>query len=424
MSQTSVEPMQTGRDLRSVLSVWLPGFVVVIAAGLCLFGLTWWMSRDAAGGARLGVVVGLASADSLLWVMLLSGRLDRADRYRSLVWLLLGLSVPVTVLLYVYAAPAAGFAIALAGVCYLAIHAGQALYLAAAENMVADLAPSNWPSTRTAMLGQLPQQAGAMVAPTIAGLLVAAGALRGIASLALGALALSLVAIAALRRRFEPLRVLAARAKAATGSAGLIHDVRGAASLIRQRRELVYVVGLGILGNLVMFPFYAVLPAVIAEYDLSQRGQALLYGRAATAYALGLLVSSLLLLRWRPGGDARHLLALATLAFLGVCGFVVLAVLIRTGPTLIGALAVGGALFAVLMSAAGSIWLDRTPAAIRVRVFALRRLVTFSSIPVGTMLMGFGGAALGYHRFILGLVVVVSGLTMLWWLLFRHDLAV
>lgn len=202
----------------------------------------------------------------------------------------------------------------------------------------------------------------------------------------------------------------------------MTHDLAGALRLIRARRELVYVIVLGILGNLVMFPFYAVLSAFIAEYDLTQRAQALLFGRAATGYALGLLTGSLLLLRWWRTGGTRRTLLLATAAFVGVCVLVCSITLVHSGALLAGGLALCGLLFAVPMSAAGSIWLDRTPAEIRVRVFAVRRLATFSSIPLGTMLMGFGGAAVGYHPFILGLSAVVGVLTVAWWVIFRRRL--
>jgi hypothetical protein len=82
-----------------------------------------------------------------------------------------------------------------------------------------------------------------------------------------------------------------------------------------------------------------------------------------------------------------------------------------------------GLLFAVLMSVAGALWLDRTPAVIRVRVFALRRLVTFSTIPVGTMLMGFGGAAIGYHLFVRYLVLAVLAATVAWFLILGRSAA-
>ena len=50
-------------------------------------------------------------------------------------------------------------------------------------------------------------------------------------------------------------------------------------------------------------------------------------------------------------------------------------------------MAVNGALFVVLVAVGGAVWLNRTPAQVRVRVFSLRRLTVFSSIPLGTMLV-------------------------------------
>jgi MFS family permease len=415
-------------SLSDVMAVWLPSFVVVLAAGLCLFGLSWWISRGPQGGAHLGIIVGFASVDSLIWVMLLGRALDRNDRYVMALRLLFAIAVPITALVAIYSLRPIGLLVLAGGICYFGIHACQALYLATTENMVADLAPGHWPSTRTAMLGQLPQQVGAMVAPSIGGFLLIIGALRDIAFAALVVLAGTLVAVVSLRRRFGLLADRAAAARSATGpSTGILRttmrDAAGAFRLIARHRELVYIIVLGALGNLVMFPFYAILPAFIREYDLSQHSQALLYGQAASGYALGLLVSTLLLMRWRHRAGVLRSLVLATLAFAGVCVLVVLVTYIQAWIVLVAAMVGCGLLFAVLMSVAGALWLDRTPAAIRVRVFALRRLVTFSTIPVGTMLMGFGGAAMGYHIFIRYLVLAVLAATVAWFLILGRSAA-
>ena len=75
----------------------------------------------------------------------------------------------------------------------------------------------------------------------------------------------------------------------------------------------------------------------------------------------------------------------------------------------------------VLIATAGSIWLDVTPAEVRVRVFSVRRLVAFSGIPLGMIASGLGGAALGYFFFLrILLSAVVLSLLVTWLMRWRR----
>jgi hypothetical protein len=77
-----------------------------------------------------------------------------------------------------------------------------------------------------------------------------------------------------------------------------------------------------------------------------------------------------------------------------------------------------GALFMTLVAVGGGAWLGTVPGEVRVRVLALKRLVAFGSIPLGTSAMGLGGAAFGFVptlRALLGLVLVI--LAVAWYML-------
>jgi MFS family permease len=199
----------------------------------------------------------------------------------------------------------------------------------------------------------------------------------------------------------------------------VVRDAAGSVQLIRRHRELRFLLGLGILTNAVVYPFYAILPAFLVESGLPSRGQAVLYGQAATAYGVGMLVGTLLLLAYRMRAGSRRALAMASIAFAAICSTLMAVTVVPWPEFVVAAMALNGALFAVLIAVGGAVWLRRTPAAIRVRVFSLRRLTVFSSIPLGTMLMGFGGAAFGYHLFVRGMVLaVLIGLAWLW---LRHG---
>ncbi|MET9954800.1 hypothetical protein ABZ135_25090 [Streptomyces sp. NPDC006339] len=414
---------------RAFMVAWLPSLLVVIATGGCLFSLSWWINGAPGGGASLGLVIGGSSVVSLTVTTVLSGVLDRADRLRALTVLLLVLALPVAALVVLFGGTGHGTAALIAAaVCYTAISTTETLYLAATETVTADLAPASWPETRTALLTQIHSQVDRVVAPAAAGAVIAAGALR---SVPVTALAVLLAMLLVLRWGRRPLDAVTARLRAeadpAAPAAGnplrtWLRDAASAVALIRAHRDLVFLVRLGVLGNLIVFPFYAVLPAFLTAYVSSPRENATVYGQAAAAYGLGMLVGTVVLLRAGRRLSGRRALAVASGALAAICG-VVLAVSLTTSPgAVVAGLTLTGLLFSVLVAVGGAVWLRRTPAEIRVRVFSLRRLTVFSSIPVGTALLGVGGAAFGYREFVRGVVLVVL-VALAWsWLAARRHL--
>lgn len=413
-----------GRGVWAFTAVWLPSLVVIVGTGACLFTVSWWVTLSPRGGADLGVVIGVSSVVSLLTLTVVAGALDRADRTRIVVRLLLALSLPVVGLIGVLGRSPDGIAILLAGLCYMLISTGEALYLATSETVAVDLAPTTWPSARVALLTQIHSQVERVIAPMLAGPLLAAGAARVIPMAAVVLILAMLVVVLVARRHLD---LVTARTRAdghAEAPTGVLRrmvtDARSAVRLVRGHNDLVFLVQLGILGNLIVFPFYAVLPAYLTEIVTGRGELAIWYGRAATAYGIGMLAGTFVLVQVRRNlsGDAALRGATASLAV--ICLILVAGSFTASPHVVVGMMVANGALFAVMVAVGGSVWLDRTPSDIRVRVFALRRLTVFSSIPIGSMLMGFGGAALGHRAFVIGLAALVLAALTGSWLRFRH----
>jgi MFS family permease len=409
------------------LEVWLPSFLVFFANGVALFSLNWWLAHSPGGGGTLGVVAGIANGVAIVAVVLVSGAIDRAERTSFVLRVKAALALALALLVVVYLVGASPTTIVIAGLCYVLIEVGYALYMAAIETTVADLAPTTWPAERTASLIQMQPQAERVVAPLAASALLATGFLAalpivGLVWLALtGALALRYAAafrLAVARRLPEP----EPAASAPSGSrrvATIVADARFSARWIRNRPLLLYLMLVGIMVNLVVFPFYVLLPAYLGEYGLSRGSQALLYGQAATAYGVGMVVSTVLLARFarrsRLPAEYALLCALLLCAILG-------AVSVSPRPWLVvPGMAALGLVFVILVAVAGGPWLDQTPSEIRARVFSVRRLVVFSSIPLGTSLGGLGGAAFGYFAFLRYLLVGVAASVVVGWLVFRWS---
>jgi hypothetical protein len=417
---------EESRGTRAFTVVWLPSLVVIIGTGACLFTVSWWVALSPRGGADLGIVIGVSSMVSLITLTSVAGLLDRSDRTRTVVRLLLALALPVAALAVVLGMRPDGLAIILAGACYLLISTGESLYLATSESAAVDLAPTRWPSPRVALLTQIHSQVERIIAPTIAGPLLAAGAVQAVPAAAVVLILAMLAAIVITRRHLDGVTRRTGTGNAAPPGGVLrsaLGDARQAIRLIRNASDLVFLVQLGILGNLIVFPFYAVLPAYLTEYVTGSADLALWYGRAATAYGLGMLAGTAVLIQIRRNlaGDAALLGAVTSLA--AICVVLIGGSLTTNPYVVVGMVAVNGTLFAVMVAVGGAVWLNRTPAEIRVRVFALRRLTVFSSIPLGTMLMGFGGTAVGHRAFVIGLAVVVLILLSTAWLRYRRRAA-
>ncbi|MGC4814791.1 hypothetical protein ACLQ29_30035 [Micromonospora sp. DT228] len=412
-----------GRSTAHFLAVWLPSLGAVVASGVAIFALSWWVTRSPSGGAHLGLIVGISSVLSLSTMMVVSGVLDRSDRRRAVILQLALMAAPMVALLGIFRNDQNVWAVLAAGVCYAAVLTLQTIYLGTMESVGADLAPETWPGPRVALLTQLHPQLSRVVAPIVAGGLVAAGALQGVSVVALALVLVALLAAILLARPFD---VVTARHLSGTapkdGSTtpaaprtGFLRrtfgEARESLTIIRGHRELVFLVWFGMLANLVVAPFYSVLPAFIKEYGLTEQAQAVLYRNAASAYGIGLLVGSLALMRY-----GRRKLGAAASAFAVICALLLTVTIAGQDWIIVPAMTLSGMLFAVLVAVGGAAWLAHTPAAVRMRVFSLRRLVVFSSIPLGNVLMGVGGFLIGYRVFIrLLLIVVLVALAALWW---------
>ncbi|WFE59509.1 hypothetical protein [Micromonospora sp. WMMD712] len=418
-----LEEPEAGRGTLPFLAVWVPSLGAVVASGVAMFALSWWITRSPSGGAHLGLIVGLSSVLSLTTMMVVSGILDHADRRRAVLLQLALMAAPLIALLAIFGTGQNAWTVLAAGGCYAAVLTVQTVYIGTMESIGADLAPADWPGPRVALLTQLHTQISRVAAPMVAGGLVAAGALRGVSAVSL-ALVLAALVMALLFAR--PFDVVTARHRSAAGPGlagdaptaprvGLLRrtlrDAKASLVIIRSHRELVFLVWFGILANLVVAPFYAVLPAFIKEYGLPEQAQAVLFRDAASAYGIGLLLGSLALMRYR-----QRRLGAAALAFAAICGLLLTVTIAGQDWVIVPAMVLSGALFSVLVAVGGAAWLAHTPAPVRMRVFSLRRLVVFSSIPLGNVLMGVGGFVVGYRLFIrLLLILVLVTLAVIWW---------
>lgn len=289
-----------GRDPRLLcfLLVWVSGFLPFASVFLATFGLNWWISRAPGGGAMLGVTVGVANSVALLAAVLVAGAVDQADRASLLLKTCAAAMVGSLLLLPGFALGAEGLsAVAAAVLAYLFAEGVESLHRAGAETTLADLAPGGWASSRTASYVGMQPQGARLLAPAVGGVLLAAGALW-LLPLLVGSFAL-LATFPLLSPSLRGLLAENAPTKASVGAGGprsmlrgSLRDARMAAGWIREKPVLLFLLAVGFACNLVVYPFYSLLPAFLLEAEMGD--DTALYGRAATAYGAGMLLCTLL----------------------------------------------------------------------------------------------------------------------------------
>lgn len=377
------------------LRSWVPSVIASVGTGALLFLSSWWLATHA-NGLVLGWVLGGTGVVALVTNALASGWVDRTPRRRSL-----------SILLVVLLAAAAGYVVALAGgvspaalvgvvLLHLAVAVAEIVYLAAIETTTVDVAPGHWPRRRLSLLGQVHGQLERIVSPVFAGGLIGLGHARSVAPAALLLLALALGATLltssalGLRRRTGT-----ARPARATGPQ---MSTRRVWRYVTARPDLRYLLAFGAWSNLAVSPVLAMLPAWYGDLLGPGPATAVWSSRALAAYAVGMILGSVLIGARSVEPDGHRALLQATLAHLSICaGLAVAAALASTWAIVVALFCVGG-LFSVLVAAGGQVWLHAAPAEARARILSLKRLVAFSTIPLGTALMGAVGNRFGYQQ--------------------------
>lgn len=420
---TAQVALKRQQSSRGFLAVWIPSVVMIMGSGACLFTVSWWLSTTPSGGAALGTVIGLSSVVSLSSNVVFAGSVDRGDRRGLAVAIVALIIVPALILAGMFDLGSKGFvAIAVVGVCYTWISSAETVYLGLCETTAADLAPPSWPRTRIALLTHVHSQIDRIVAPVFAGLLIGHGWAPAVPVVAVLMLAMVLASVIVARRRYDAVTALQSLNDGAeSGVFGrLFIDGRAAVGLVRRSPALSYMVVFGMLGNLAVFPFYAILPAFLLDYVSAGTDSAVWFSWSAAAYGLGMLAGSAALLTVGNELEEHRGIAIATVALVLICGVVIGVTYAPSLEFVVVGLGAVGVLFSVLTAVGGAIWLKYTPPEVRARVFSLRRLTVFSSIPLGTFVIGLGGAALGYAEFTRGMVAFVLGCLALAWITYKR----
>jgi MFS family permease len=394
--------------------IWAPSFISFISIGIVVFSLNLWIAKTPEGGSLLGITVGVASLVSALVTLLISGVIDRTNKYMLLIKILLGLVVCFVFLWIIYLFEISILPIiAIVVMIYVVIECYLSLYFATLETVLVDESPKQWVSSKTATLINLQPQVERLVGPLIGGL-ISTIMYQHIPVLSIIGITIVVIGLRYTERLSHPTELDTKRDHDSIQVISHLRifskDIKMALQWIRKKPILIYMLVIGICGNFIVFPFYSLLPAFLMTRNIDHHQLASLYGQMASAYGLGMLFTSTLIIRYvkrvnHPEKVALILMFLIILVMLGISW-------IHSFKILLLLMVLLGAFFIILVSVGNGTWLEATPSDIRVRIFSLRRLVAFSSIPIGSSMMGFLGSAIGYDLYLrLLLMFIVCILT-------------
>ena len=354
-----------GRGWRRFTAIWAPQTLALTGRGLTTFALGVWIYQRTQSATLFALLQVIAILPSILAAPLIGWAVDRLGARRALL-IADGTAIAVVIALEAVflrgaASPALVFVILMLGgvLTCLAWPAYTALVtLLAPEPQLA----------RAAALMQLGYAGQQVVAPAVAGVLFGVIGVGGILAVDMS---LSLVALGSL--------LLLPVQTPSIGQARWWQDIREAWRVIGDR-------GLFHLARYILLTYLAggFVIALSTPLVLSIAGPAAL-GFVLTAMGAGMLAGALIASGLaRPEGGIRRILRYDALLVAAM-----LAAGVATTPARV---AVIGFVFlfglAGMMAEEQAVWQLRVPAAVQGRVFALRRAITWGSLPVSYAIAG------------------------------------
>jgi MFS family permease len=354
------------------LAVWIGQLISLLGSALTGFALGVKVFEETRSASKF-VLISLSTTLPLILVSPIAGALaDRWDRRRAMIVGDTGAGLGILALALLLAAGRLALWHVYLATAALAIFG--ALHWAAYSAAVVQLVPKKHLGRASGMM-QLAESTAPVAAPVIAGLLVVTIGVRGVLAVDLGSYAFALLILLAVR--FPPTPRAAATGATATRPS-LLRDAMAGFAYLRARPGLLALLALFAGLNLCLgMSVVLVTPLVLSFAPPSTLGTVLSAGGA------GGLLGGLVMSAW--GGPRRRVQ--------GVLGF---ALLVGLAVVLTGARAsavtVGIGLFLVtffqplLNGSSQVIWQSKVAPEVQGRVFAVRRMIAWSTAPLAFLL--------------------------------------
>jgi DHA3 family macrolide efflux protein-like MFS transporter len=395
--KTKVQTQSTQKaSMRPFFAIWIGQVFSLLGSELVQFALIWWLTTTTGSATTLALAAMMAVLPRVLVSPMAGALVDRWNR-RKVMMSADGLSALAVVVLAVL----------------FASDAVQVWHVYAVMFVRSACAAFHWPAmqasttlmvaeehlARVAGLNQALQGLGAIIAPPLGALLLAALPMQGILAIDVVTAMLAIAPLFFVRVP-QPER---ATATEQASRLSMVADLREALRYLRGLPGMLMVIAIAMLVNLLIFPGLSLQPLLVTKHF---GGDLLHLATLQSAFGIGMVTGGVTLSVW-GGFKRRALTGLLALALNGF-GFTVVGLAPANAfPLAVGAMffawfmnpIANGALFAVLQSL--------VPAEMQGRVFTLLQSAAGAMVPLGLVIAGPLSDILGVRFWFL-----VAGVTM------------
>ena len=368
MPERSSEP----RGLTTFLVVWGGQVVSLLGSNLTGFALSVWVYRQTGSATRFALIALATTLPGILLSPLAGVLVDRWDRRRAMILADAGSGCATLVLaLLIWTERLELWHIYL----LLSVSSTFGAFQWPAFSAATTLLVPKRHLGRASGLTQMGTAAGELLTPVLAGVLVVTVGLRGVVLIDVITFACAVVSLLAVRiPRPEP----SAAGAAARGT--LAREARAGWSYLHRRPGLLALLLLFAATHLSL----GMMQVLVAPMVLSFAPADVL-GRVLSVAGLGMLAGSILMSVW--GGPRRRIPAI--LVLLALQGTALIAGGLRPSALLVAA---AGFVFLfalpLITGASQAVWQSKVEPDLQGRVFALRRMIAWSTLPLAYLLAG------------------------------------
>jgi DHA3 family macrolide efflux protein-like MFS transporter len=360
------------RGMTRFLVVWAGQVVSMLGSNLTGFALGVWVYQQTGSATRFAFIALVTTLPAVLLSPLAGALIDRVNRRSAMILSDSGAGAATLILaLLLWRGDLRLWEIYL----LLGVNATFAALQWPAFSAATTLLVPKRHLGRASGMVQMGEGAATILAPLLAGALVVAFGIQSVVLIDFGTFVFALITLLAVRIPSPPVS-----AEGVKGRGALWREALSGWSFIRQRP--------GLLALLLLFATLGVslgmVQVLLAPLVLSFASAAV-YGRVASAAGLGMLAGSLLVSVW--GGPRRRISGI--LGFLLVKGGILILAGLRPSALLIGTAAF---LFLfidpILYACSQALWQSKVPPDLQGRVFAMRKMVGWSTLPLAFLCAG------------------------------------
>lgn len=360
------------RGMRTFLVIWFGQLVSTLGSGLTGFALGVWIYQET-GSTTLFAFNLLAFAVPNLIVSPFAGALvDRWDRRRVMILsdTGAGLSTLAVALLYFSGGLEVWHVYILT-----AINSAFSAFQWPAYSAVTTLLVPKAQLGRAGGMVQIGEAISALASPAIAGVLFVTAGIQGVVMVDFATYLVALLTLMAVRVPRPP-----ATQAGAEGRGSLMQEAAYGWKYIVTRKGLLGLLVIFAATNFLTSLWNPLLPPMILEMSSPK-----VLGYLASIVGLGMLLGTLVMSAW--GGPKRRIHGV--LAFLMISG--VFQMLLGVSPSLVLiAIAGFGAMFVmpIINASSQAIWQTKVAPDVQGRVFAVRRMIAWSAMPLAYLVAG------------------------------------